>query len=315
MRVAVTGGAGFIGHHLVAALIAKGDEVSVIDNFLTGDPRRLTTLRSSMRLVEGDIRDGNALARAVEGSEVVFHLAALPSVQRSIADPGLTNDINVGGTILLMKACHAAGVRRVVVAGSSSVYGDQPTLPKRESQTPDPKSPYAASKLACEHYARILGALNGIEAVVLRYFNVFGPGQDPASPYAAVVPRFVAAALAGRPPHVNGDGSQSRDFTYVENVVEANLLAAEAPTAAGQVMNIGGGERYTLMELLDTISLALGRQLDPEFGPPLPGDVHDSMADISLARQHLGYEPRISFKTGVVRTVSALADAVVEPGP
>ena len=222
MRMLVTGGAGFIGHHLVRALIDQGDDVVVLDDLSTGDRRRLTAYESRIRLLIGDIRDGETVRAAVDGVEVVLHEAAVPSVARSIADPRRSNDVNVNGTVELLLAAAAAGVRRVVLAGSSSVYGSSGVLPRREDQPTDPRSPYAASKLAAEHYVHTIGAACGVESVVLRYFNVFGPGQDPLSEYAAVVPRFVTAALEGQRPVVFGDGTQSRDFTFIDNVVAAN---------------------------------------------------------------------------------------------
>jgi nucleoside-diphosphate-sugar epimerase len=305
MRSVVTGGAGFIGHHLVSNLAAQGHGVTVLDNFITGDVKRLAPLGTAIRVLPGDVRDPDALRAAMDGAEAVFHLAALPSVARSIAEPALTNDINVGGTIAVMTAAASAGVRRVVLAGSSSVYGSNPELPRRESQIPNPQSPYAVSKLAAELYATTLGTLMGVQAVVLRYFNVFGPGQDPFSPYAAVVPRFVTAALAGQQPAVNGDGTQSRDFTYVDNVVAATVLAATAPTAAGRTFNVGCGVSYTLLDLIAAIGEATGTRLEPTFGPPVAGDVKDSLADISLASQHLGYRPHVDFRRGVTLTVES----------
>ncbi len=303
MRVLVTGGAGFIGHHLVGALLARGDEVVVLDDFSTGLRWRLESVLDRIELVEGDLRDADAAERATRGVEVVLHQAAIPSVARSVADPLRSNSVNVDGTIQLMLACAAAGVRRVVAAGSSSVYGASPELPRRETQRPDPRSPYAVSKLATEQYVHTLGELHGIETAVLRYFNVFGPAQDPLSQYAAVVPLFITAALDGTRPIVHGDGRQSRDFTYIDNVVAANLLAATVPGVTQLTANIGCGGRYDLLDLLGRIRDAIGSMEEPEFAPTRAGDVRDSEADISVARERLGYEPAVSFAEGVRRTV------------
>lgn len=304
-RVLVTGGAGFIGHHLVRALLDRGDDVVVLDSYLTGLRERLDNVADQIDIVEGDIRHPPTVASSMAGADTVFHLAALPSVPRSIADPVMTTEINVQGTVTVMQAAAESGVRRVVLAGSSSIYGSTPELPRRENQRPDPQSPYAVSKLAAEGYALTIGATRNVESVVLRYFNVFGPGQDPESQYAAVVPKFVTAAIAGRKPAVYGDGRQSRDFTFVDNVVRANLLAADEPRAAGQVFNVGCGASYSLLQLLDQIGHTLGIEMEPEFGPPLVGDVRDSLADITRARDILGYVPAVDFAQGVERTVSA----------
>jgi UDP-glucose 4-epimerase len=305
MRALVTGGAGFIGHHLVRALVERGDEVVVLDDFSTGLRSRLVPLEGHIELVEGDIRDAVAVDRAIAGCSVVFHEAAVPSVARSVRDPRLTNDVNTTGTIEVMLAAARAQVDRVVFAGSSSVYGDSPELPRKETQRPNPLSPYAVSKLAGESYVHTLGSLNGIETVVLRYFNVFGPAQDPDSEYAAVVPKFVTAALAGERPTVHGDGSYSRDFTYIDNVVSANLLAASVPGVSGLTCNIGCGARYSLLDLLGAVGDAIGYKLTPVFTDPRPGDVPHSLADISLASEMLGYRVLILFSEGVRRTVAA----------
>lgn len=309
MKALVTGGAGFIGHHLVHALLERGDAVAVIDDFATGLRSRLTSLHDRITLVEGDIRDPAALDRSMQGCEVVFHEAALASVARSVRDPRLSNDVNTAGTIEVMLAAHRAAVRRVVFAGSSSVYGDGPEMPRRESQLLNPRSPYATSKLAAEFYVHSLGALHGVETVVLRYFNVFGPGQDPNSEYAAVVPKFVTAALRGEPPTVHGDGSQSRDFTFIDNVVMANLLAADAADVSGITANVGCGQRYSLLELLEAVASIVGQKAEPVFGPARPGDVPHSLADISLARDRLGYRVLVPFEEGVRRTVAAYREA------
>ena len=303
MRALVTGGAGFIGHHLVHRLLDDGWEVAVIDDLSTGDLDRLADVIGRIDFVEGDIRDPGAVDRAIRGADAVFHEAALPSVARSVLDPRQTNDVNTNGTIEVMLGAARAGVQRVVFAASSSVYGVTPELPRRETQRPDPQSPYAASKIACEYYLHSLGALHGIDTVALRYFNIFGPGQDPKSEYAAVVPRFIVAALTGAKPVVNGDGTQSRDFTYIENVVEANLAAALRPDVAGLTCNIGCGGQFTLLDLLDRVRQAAGVELVPEFAPARAGDVPHSQADITLAGTRLGYRPYVDFDEGIRRTV------------
>jgi UDP-glucose 4-epimerase len=304
VKAVVTGGAGFIGHHLVSGLVDAGWDVAIIDDLSTGNVERLSSLAGRIEVVIGDIRDPAALDRVLAGSDVVFHEAAIPSVARSVADPRRTNEVNANGTIEVMLAAARARVRRLIFAGSSSVYGSSPELPRRETQREDPRSPYAASKLAAEHYVHALGELHGIETVVLRYFNIFGPGQDPNSAYAAVVPRFVTAALRGEAPTVHGDGHQSRDFTYIDNVVAANLLAAERPDVTGLTCNIGCGGRFDLLELLDAIASEIGRPIGHVFAPQRPGDVPHSQADISLARERLGYEPRIDFREGIRRTIA-----------
>ncbi len=308
MRTLVTGGGGFIGHHLVGALLARADEVSVIDDFSTGDRMRLAPVLDRISLIEGSILDPEALDAAMEGCEVVLHEAAIPSVARSVADPVRSNRVNVQGTIEVMLAAARHGVRRVIYAGSSSVYGIPDSLPCRETFRPMPESPYGVSKLAAEHYVRTIGRLHGVDTVTLRYFNVFGPGQDPASEYAAVVPRFVTAVLDGRQPTINGRGDISRDFTYIENVVSANLLAARRDAPSGIVCNLAGGVRHTLVELLDAICSAAGRPADPIFGPPRVGDIVHSHADISAAQRELGYRVVVPFAEGVNRTVAWFQD-------
>ena len=308
MRALVTGGAGFIGHHLVNGLLALGDEVSVIDDFSTGGRARLEPVGDRISLIEGSILDPEALDRAAASCEVIFHEAAIPSVARSVRDPQRSNRVNVTGTIEVMLAAARHGVRRVVYAGSSSVYGIPESLPCRESFRPAPESPYGVSKLAAEHYLRTLGNLHGVETVALRYFNVFGPGQDPASEYAAVVPRFVTAVLEGRRPIVHGTGEVSRDFTYVDNVVNANLLAAQAPGVSGITCNIACGDRHSLLGLLDAICTAAGLPADPMFGPSRPGDILHSLADISVAERQLGYTPTVPFEEGIERTVAWFRD-------
>jgi len=307
MEYLVTGGAGFIGSNLVSALLGRGSRVRVLDNFLTGKRENLAGVADrygdAFELVEGDLRDPGAVARAVMDVRYILHQGALPSVPRSVADPVLSNEINVGGTVNLLVAARDAGVERVVFAASSSAYGDTPELPKRETMIPGPKSPYAAQKLAGEHYMRIFWEVYGLRTVSLRYFNVFGPRQDPMSMYAAVIPRFITAVLSGDPPTVYGDGGQTRDFTYIDNVVQANLAACEAPTeASGKVFNIACGERISLLDILEHVYRLAGRRVEPRFEPPRRGDVRDSLADIAAARGLLGYDPNVAFPEGLART-------------
>jgi len=307
MRYLVTGGAGFIGSNLTRALLSGGNRVRVLDNFLTGKRENLAGLAAlhgdTFELQEGDIRDLAAARKAVEGIDFVLHQGALPSVPRSVADPALSNEINVAGTVNVLLAARDAGVRRVVFAASSSAYGDTPELPKRESMTPNPKSPYAAQKLAGEHYTRIFYEVYGLETVSLRYFNVFGPRQDPQSTYAAVIPRFITCVLRGEPPTVYGDGLQTRDFTYIDNVVQANLAACAAPkSACGGVFNIACGERVSLLDILEIVYGLAGKRVDPKFEPPRAGDVRDSLADVSRARKGIGYDPKVPFREGMGKT-------------
>jgi UDP-glucose 4-epimerase len=304
VRILVTGGAGFIGHHLVGRLVERGDQVTVIDDFSTGFPWRLEPYTDQISIIEGSILDEGALDRAVASSEVILHEAAIPSVARSVVAPKATHAANATGTIDVMLAAARHGVRRVVLAGSSSVYGPAAELPCRETQRPAPSSPYGASKLAAEHYLHTLGQLHGVQTVVLRYFNVFGPGQDPESEYSAVIPRFVTAVLEDRTPTINGSGGISRDFTYVDNVIEANLLAARASSPSGITCNIACGTRWTLLDLLGAIGDAAGRQVEPRFGPSRAGDILHSHADITLALEALGYEPVVSFHEGIAKTVA-----------
>ena len=300
MKALVTGGAGFIGSNLALALLARGHDVRLLDNFSTGHRANLEPLDAEV--VEGDLRSYERVAAAVGGVEVVFHQGALPSVPRSIQDPLTSTAVNVEGTLNVLLAARDAGVRRVVFASSSSVYGDAPGMPRRESQPLAPLAPYAVSKLAAEQYCMVANRVYGVETVALRYFNVFGERQDPLSGYAAVIPKFIRMMLDGQRPTIFGDGQTSRDFTHVENVVEANLAAAVEPAAAGRVMNIAVGSSHTLNELVSTLQGLVDSELEPEYGPPRPGDVSESLADVSLARKLLGYEPRIGFEEGLQRT-------------
>jgi UDP-glucose 4-epimerase len=303
MKVLVTGGAGFIGSHLAARLLADGHEVRLLDNFATGRRSNLSAIGPDVELVEGDIQSYERSHNAVRGCEIVFHQAALPSVPRSIQDPLTSNATNVIGTLNILLAARDEDVRRVVFASSSSVYGANPTLPKHEELATLPISPYATAKLASEGYCRSFGAGYGLETVALRYFNVFGPRQDPTSQYAAVIPNFIAALLERQPVTIFGDGEQSRDFTYVDDVVQANLLAMEAPRVAGKVFNVASGRRVTLNDLVEALQELVGWEADTIYAPARPGDVRHSLADLTRARLELGYEPRVALLDGLSRTI------------
>ncbi|MBI4860741.1 MAG: SDR family oxidoreductase [Candidatus Riflebacteria bacterium] len=303
-RYLVTGGAGFIGSHLVHALVARGLQVRVLDNFSTGKRENLAGLDREIELTNGDIRDPDTVTRVMVGVTHVLHQAALPSVARSVANPRESHEVNASGTLSLLLAARDAGARRFVYASSSSAYGGSPELPKLESMPTRPRSPYAVSKLAAEQYCRVYHELFGVETVSLRYFHVFGPRQDPGSPYSAVIPRFITAHLKGERPVVHGDGGQTRDFTYVENVVHANLLAAAVPGVGGTVFNVGCGERISLLDLLSALGDLTGNHPEPIFESPRPGDVRDSLADIGQARARLGYEPIVPLSEGLRRTVA-----------
>ena len=307
-RVLVTGGAGFIGSHLVRALVAGEVTVRVLDSFATGFRQNLKEIIQEVEVIDGDIRDADACQAACQGVDTVFHLAALGSVPRSISDPLTTNAVNVQGTLTLLVAARDQGIRRFVYSSSSSAYGDTPVLPKHEEMRPCPRSPYAVSKLAAEEYCRAFSRTYGLETVALRYFNVFGPRQDPESQYAAVIPRFLAALSEGRAPVIFGDGFQSRDFTYVENVVEANLLASTAPGAAGEMYNIACGEQITLRQVLADLAAQLGRPCVPEYLQDRLGDVRHSQADITKAYGSLGYRPKVLFAEGIARTARAFVE-------
>ncbi|MEQ9397814.1 MAG: SDR family oxidoreductase [Longimicrobiales bacterium] len=307
-HVLVTGGGGFIGSHLVERLLRDGAKVRVLDDFSTGSRDNLAPVMEQIDLREGSVTDPGTCAEVCEGVDYVLHQAALPSVQRSLADPRPTHQVSATGTLNMLLAARDAGVRRFVYAGSSSAYGDTPTLPKREDMRSHPRSPYAIAKLAGEQYAEIFPTLMGLETVVLRYFNVFGPRQDPSSAYSAVIPLFICAALDQKPPTINGDGSQTRDFTYIDNVVDANVRACLAPAEAvsGEVFNVGCGERISVARLWQEIQAALGVELEAVAGPPRPGDVRDSLADLTKIRARLGYEVLVPLDEGVRRTAEWL---------
>ena len=299
----VTGGAGFIGSHIATALVERGDRVRVFDNLSTGHTTNLDHISDSVEFIEGDLLDPDAVARAVKDVDCIFHQAALASVPRSVEAPLDTNAACVTGTVTLLDLARRSGVRRVVYAGSSSLYGDQPTCSKRETDVPEPISPYGVAKLAGEYYCHAFTATYGFETVALRYFNVFGPRQDPGSPYSAVIQLFITAILEDRCPTIYGNGHQSRDFTYVANVVHGNLLAADAEGVAGQSFNVAAGRSVTLLEMLAMLNKYLGTDVQPEFADPRPGDILESLADISAARNLLGYEPQVVFEDGIAKSI------------
>lgn len=308
-RALVTGGAGFIGSHLVDGLLAAGWRVRVLDDFSSGREANLAEAKDNVDLLRADLADPGVAQCAVRDIDVVFHQAAVPSVPRSVAEPVRTNRANVDATLALLEAARHASVRRIVYAASSSAYGDTEVLPKVETMAANPLSPYALQKYVGEVYCRLYHDLYGLETVALRYFNIFGPRQDPKSEYAAVVPRFVTACLAGRSPTINGDGEQSRDFTFVGDAVAANLAAADAPKAAGAVINVAGGRRVTLNQLLATIQEIVGSSVTPIHDPPRAGDVRHSLADLGRARELLGWEPAIPIERGLALTVESLRAA------
>jgi len=299
----VTGGAGFIGSNIVDELLRRGQRVRVLDNFATGREENVADFVTRVEMIRADVRDEDAVDAAVKGVDYVLHQAALASVPRSIADPAANNQVNAQGTLNVLMAARKHGVKRVVYASSSSIYGDSQELPKVEGMIPNPKSPYAVAKLAAEYYCRVYGELHGLPTVSLRYFNVFGPRQDPGSQYSAVIPLFVKALLEGQSPHIYGDGEQSRDFTYVSNVVDANLLACEADVTGARVYNIACGGRYTLNQLFAALRERIGSSVSPVYGATRPGDVKHSMAGIDRIQRELGYKVGVSFEEGIDRTV------------
>jgi nucleoside-diphosphate-sugar epimerase len=306
LKYLVTGGAGFIGSHIAETLLKSGESVRIFDNLATGREVNLEAIKGDIQFIPGDLRDFDSVKTAMKGVEVVFHQGALASVPRSIADPVTSLATNINGTQNVLLAARDAGVRRVVYASSSSVYGNTPTLSKREDMPMHPMSPYAVQKLTGELLCGVFTRIYGLETVALRYFNVFGPRQDPNSEYAAVIPRFLTSLLEGRRPIVFGDGEQTRDFTYVSNVVQANLLAATSPDAVGHAINIGCGERISLNAVLRLAGELLEQTIDADYREPRPGDVRDSLADINLAQQFLGYYPTVHFSQGLELTLSAL---------
>jgi UDP-glucose 4-epimerase len=302
MKCLVTGGAGFIGSHIVEALIQRGDAVRVLDNFSTGRRETIQNFSSKIEFLEGDLRHKADLERAVSGVEVIFHQAALRSVPRSIDDPSATNEVNIDGTLALLLTARQAGVKRVVYASSSSAYGDQKKFPQLESMRCSPLSPYAVSKLTGELYSIVFSRTFGLETVSLRYFNVFGPRQQPESQYAAVIPKFMQCAKTRKPLEVHSDGKQSRDFTYIDNVVRANLLAAERPNVGGEFFNIANGKNYSLLDIVAVLEKLAGHKLERQHGPARAGDVRKTWADIRKAKRLLGYKPVVGFEEGLKRT-------------
>lgn len=300
----VTGGSGFIGSHLVEGLLAQGHPVRVLDDFSTGKRANLVSVQGRIELVEGSVTDAAMVRKAVDGCAVIYHLAALPSVAKSVEDPVGSHEITATGTVQVLDAARRAGVRRLVYAGSSSAYGDQPGDVRSEDDPLRPLSPYAAAKLAGEHYCASCTAVYGLETVRLRFFNVFGPRQDPTSPYSGVIALFIAAMAEGRRPTIYGDGLQARDFVYVANVVQALMRAAVAPSAVGKVYNIGSGTSTTILDLVHHLNSLLGTRIEPVHVPPRAGDIRFSQADISRARRDLGFEPNISFEEGLKRTLT-----------
>lgn len=307
MKYLVTGGAGFIGSNIAAQLVKSGESVRILDDFSTGRRENLKPMQGKVEIIQGDIRDLPTAERAVSGIDYVFHQAALPSVPRSVKDPLTSNAVNVDGTLNLLEASRKAGVKKFVMASSSSVYGESEELPKHEGMRPSPLSPYAVTKLTNEYYLKIYWELYRFPTVALRYFNIFGPNQDPKSEYAAVVPRFITDLLAGRQPLVFGDGEQSRDFTYIDNCVQANLLAASSDSMVGDYYNVACGDQYTLNQMLDILREIIGTDIQAKYDPPREGDIMHSYASINKIRQ-FGYKPSVDFTEGLKRTVDFFRD-------
>jgi len=299
----VTGGAGFIGSNIVEELLKKGHRVKVMDNFVTGKRENIAPFLDDIELIEDDVRDFEAVKKAAKGADYVLHQAALRSVPKSVDDPVLTNDININGTLNILLASKKMGVKRVVYASSSSVYGDCDVFPEKEDFVPKPISPYAVSKLTGEHYGYTFSQTFGLEVVSLRYFNVFGPRQNPESKYSAVIPAFISRMLKGKPPVIEGDGNQSRDFTYVGNVVDANLAAAKTKDISGEIFNIACGESYSVLYIVEHLNKLLGKKITPKFAPTRKGDVRKTIADISKMKKLLKVEPKVNFKSGLKKTL------------
>ena len=310
MKYLVTGGAGFIGSNIVGELLKKNETVRVIDNFSTGKRENISQYMDTIELIEGDIRSYHIVAEAVDGIDFILHQAALPSVPRSIKDPITSDEVNVGGTLNILEAARDAKVKRIGYASSSSIYGDSVELPKHEDMTPNPLSPYTVSKLAAENYCRVFSRIFNLETVCLRYFNVFGPRQDPNSQYSAVIPKFIQAMLNDKAPVIYGDGTQTRDFTYVSNVAEANLLASTAECDSGIVLNCACNERTELNRLVFELNAILGKDIKPMYVDPRPGDVMHSFASVEKAKKTINYEPGINFKDGLRKTVEWYADSL-----
>ncbi len=304
IRSLVTGGAGFIGSHMVQALLKKGHRVRVLDNFSTGKHENLAPVRESIEILEGDLANQKTVQQSVKEIDFIFHMGAMPSVARSVEDPLLVHQANVQGTLHLLLAAREAKAKRLVYSSSSSIYGDQPELPKKEEMTPDPLSPYALSKLSGEYYCSIFHSIYGVPTISLRYFNVFGPRQDPNSLYSAVIPRFVTKLLSKSSPIIYGDGKQTRDFTFIEDVIQANLKASEAPSnTLGKAFNIAGGKSYSLLQLLGEIQKILGITIQPSFEPARSGDIRDSLASIQKAKEAFEFNPTHTLQQGLEKTV------------
>src|SRR3989338_680675 len=308
MRFLVTGGVGFIGSHIVDALISNGDKVRVIDNFSSGRRENLAGVIDKIELIEGDIRDKGLINKAMAGIDYVLHQAALRSVPKSLEDPELYNDVNINGTLNILNASKRAKVKREVFASSSSIYGERNELPEKEDMYPMLISPYALTKLAGEYYCRIFSEIYGMEAVSLRYFNVFGPRQSLENEYAVVIPKFITCMLKNEQPPVHGDGKQTRHFTFVENVVQANIKAAAFPGVKCEVLNIACGKSYSVLDIIKYVNKILGKKIEPKFTPPRQGDIKDTLADISKAKRLIGYEPKIWFEEGLRRTVKHFSE-------
>ncbi len=314
-KAVVTGGAGFIGSHIVRRLLGDGFKVTVLDDLSTGNADNLREIESQIEMIEGDIRDAAVVESAVRGAEVVFHEAALGSVSRSVEDPARSNDVNVNGTLNVLVAAKDAGVKRLVYASSSSVYGDTPTLPKHEEMPTVPSSPYGVTKLTAELYCRVFHKVYGLETYALRYFNVFGPRQTPNSIYAAVIPKFATALLERKSPNIFGDGEQTRDFTFIDNVVDANMNAMRATKGAGQAFNVATGGQVSLNALLETMKQLTETEVVAQYGDPRPGDIRDSYADVSKAGELIGYEPQVSVDEGLKRTIDWYRNAEMQNVP